>query len=68
MSRVAQSTHRLEVELESGGNLRYEPGTPSIGWSVTNRCYSNFSGPYQFYTACPARNNNDKATNRAGVV
>ena len=33
-------THRLEVELESGGNLHYELGTPSIGWLVTNNSIS----------------------------
>ena len=38
MSRMAQTTHRLEMELESGGNLRYELGTPSIGWLVIVAC------------------------------
>ena len=38
MSRMAQTTHRLETELESGGNLRYELGTPSIGWLVIAAC------------------------------
>ena len=45
MSRMVQNTHRLEVELESGGNLRYELGSPSIGWSVT------IDSPYIAYVA-----------------
>lgn len=40
MSRMAHMTHRLEVELESGGNLRYELGTPLIGWLVTDNSIS----------------------------
>ena len=35
MSQAAQNIHRLEVELESGGNLRYEQGTQSQTWLVS---------------------------------
>ena len=34
MSQTAQKIRRLEVELESGGNLRYEQGSPSVSWYV----------------------------------
>ena len=34
MSQTAQKIRRLEVELESGGNLRYEQGSPSVSWCV----------------------------------
>ena len=47
MSQVAQNIHRLEVELESGGNLRYEQGTPSQTWLV-----SSSPGPYYDVIPC----------------